>query len=67
MAGHLDKGHYIIDTHDHDIRLEVWELYQKAIPLFGDVSFLLERDDHIPPLKTLVKELSYAKKIYARH
>jgi uncharacterized protein (UPF0276 family) len=63
MAGHLDKGDYIIDTHDHDIRREVWDLYQKAIPLFGEVSFLLERDDHIPPLKTLLKELQYAKKL----
>src|SRR5690606_9601693 len=66
LAGHLDKGHCLIDTHDHDIRREVWELYQQAIPLFGKVSFLLERDDHIPPLKKLVKELKQAKNIFKK-
>ena len=64
IAGHLDKKTYLLDTHDHPIRKEVWDLYQKAIPLFGDVSLLLERDDHIPPLPTLLKELNEAKEYH---
>ncbi len=66
IAGHKDKGDYILDTHDHDIRDEVWDLYTKTAPLFQDVSLLLERDDHIPPLKDLLKELDYARKIHAK-
>ena len=29
IAGHLDKGEYLLDTHDHTIRDEVWDLYKK--------------------------------------
>jgi uncharacterized protein (UPF0276 family) len=65
IAGHLDKGSYILDTHDHEIRDEVWELYRQTIPHFENVSLMLERDDHIPPLTELIDELMIAKKIYA--
>jgi uncharacterized protein len=64
MAGHLDKGSFILDTHDHDIRDEVWDLYQKTLPLFGPVSTLIERDDDIPPLGELIKELDHARDIH---
>jgi uncharacterized protein (UPF0276 family) len=63
IAGHNDKGHYILDTHDHEVRDEVWALYQQAAPMFGDVSLMLERDDDIPPLEEMLKELDYAKAI----
>ncbi len=64
IAGHDDKGSYVLDSHDHPVRDEVWELYAKAIPLFGNTSLMIERDDHIPPLPDLLKELEYAKKIH---
>ncbi len=64
IAGHDDKGTYILDTHDHEIRDEVWDLYRQTIPLFGDVSLMLERDDHIPPLPELLAEVAYARKIH---
>ena len=66
IAGHDDKGTYVLDSHDHPVRDEVWALYQKAIPLFGDVSLMIERDDHIPPLNELLKELDYAKSLHAQ-
>lgn len=61
LAGHDDKGSYILDSHDHPVRKEVWELYQKAIPFLGEVSILLERDANIPPLKEMVQELRQVK------
>ncbi|MFA5959596.1 MAG: DUF692 domain-containing protein [Tatlockia sp.] len=61
LAGHLQCEDYIIDTHDHPVIQEVWELYAKAVQRFGDVSTLIERDDNIPPLETLQQELAYAK------
>ena len=65
MAGHEDHGTYIIDTHDHPIRDEVWELYAYALRRFGPVSTLIERDDNIPPLDELITELDHARQIAA--
>lgn len=67
IAGHKDKGNYILDTHDNEIRDEVWDLYRYAKSQFGEVSVLLERDDNIPELNTLLDELNQAKKIYEEH
>lgn len=63
LAGHQNCDDYIIDTHDHPVINEVWELYAKAIKRFGDVSTMIERDDQIPPFEELWQELDYAKKI----
>ncbi len=65
LAGHTDMGDYIIDTHDHPIRAEVWELYRAAAGRFGPVSTMIERDDNIPPLAELVEELEQARAIAA--
>lgn len=46
LAGHHDYGTHVIDTHDHPVRDEVWELYGHVWPLTGGVSTLLEWDDH---------------------
>jgi len=65
LAGHADHGDYCIDTHDHPVRAEVWELYREAIRLFGEVPVMIERDDNIPPLDELVRELDTARDIAA--
>ncbi len=66
IAGHLDLGTHVIDTHDHPVRDEVWDLYAHAVRRFGNVSTLLERDDNIPPLAELVAELDQARAVAAR-
>jgi uncharacterized protein (UPF0276 family) len=63
MAGHLNNGTHIIDTHDHPIIHEVWELFAYAAQRFGRVSSMIERDDNIPPLEELIEELNTLKKI----
>ena len=63
LAGHLNKGNYIIDTHDHEIIDAVWRLYEKTIKAHGMISTMIERDDNIPPLSELLEELTKAKKI----
>jgi uncharacterized protein len=65
LAGHEDNGSYLIDTHDHPIRDEVWDLYAYAVKRFGPVSTLIERDDRIPPITELVAELDIARRISA--
>lgn len=63
MAGHSNFKTHIIDTHDHDIIQEVWDLYAYAVERFGKVSMIIERDDHIPPLAELITELNQARSI----
>lgn len=65
LAGHLNKGDYSIDTHDHDIIDSVWNLYAESMKHFGHISTMIERDDDIPPLKTLLAELQKARDISA--
>ncbi len=61
LAGHLDLGSHVIDTHDAPVCEAVWDLYAHALRRHGPVSTLLERDDHIPPLEELVAELDRAR------
>jgi len=63
LAGHEDNGTYIVDTHDHPIREEVWDLYAHAVARFGPVATLIERDDNIPPLAELIEELDRARAV----
>ena len=37
LAGHSDHGAYLLDTHDHPVRDEVWDLYEYAIRRIGTV------------------------------
>ncbi len=63
LAGHEHNLTHIIDTHDHDVPREVWDLYAHAVRRFGPVSTMIERDDHIPPLAEVVAELDTARRI----
>ena len=63
LAGHHNHGDYIIDTHDAPVIDPVWALYEYAISKLGAISTMIERDDNIPPLYELVKELEIARKI----
>jgi uncharacterized protein (UPF0276 family) len=65
LAGHLNKGDYSIDTHDHEIIDSVWNLYAESVKRFGHISTMIERDDDIPPLNTLLAELQKARNISA--
>ena len=53
LAGHSDHGMYLLDTHDHPIRSEVWALYEYAVGRFGRVPTLIEWDDNIPEFEVL--------------
>ena len=63
LAGHSDFGDYVIDTHDHDVPLPVWELFERAFTRFGPVSTMIERDDNIPPFDELLEELGMARSL----
>ncbi|MFT3741713.1 MAG: DUF692 domain-containing protein [Gammaproteobacteria bacterium] len=63
LAGHLNLETHIVDTHDHPVIPEVWDLYQAALRRFGPISTLIERDANVPPLHELKQELDYAKSL----
>ena len=66
LAGHRNHGDYIVDTHDEPVIDPVWQLYKTAVRRFGRVSTMIERDENIPPLPTLLAELDQARRIAAR-
>ena len=63
LAGHQNNGTHIVDTHDHPIIKDVWDLYARALHRFGPISTMIERDDNIPPLPELLEELHMAREI----
>ncbi len=61
LAGHSDHGSYLLDTHDHPIRPEVWALYWHAVGRFGPVPTLIEWDDNIPDFEVLAATANEAR------
>lgn len=61
LAGHSDHGDYVLDTHDHPVREEVWQLYAQVWPLTGGVSTLLEWDEEFLSFEETWKEALRAK------
>lgn len=65
LAGHTDKGRYVLDTHSDHVRDEVWSLYRRAIARAGAVSTLVEWDDDIPAWDVLSAEAEKARALRA--
>jgi uncharacterized protein len=61
LAGHADKGTYLLDTHSDHVRREVWDLYRRAIRRIGSTSTLIEWDDDIPSWEDLALEATMAR------
>ena len=62
LAGHADKGRYLLDTHGDHVRREVWDLYRRAVRRCGSVSTLVEWDEDIPAWETLAEEAAMARR-----
>jgi len=61
LAGHTRQGEFLIDTHDQPVPDPVWDLYARAVELFGPVTTMIERDDNIPAFDELLDELGQAR------
>ncbi len=66
LAGHSNKGKFLLDTHDHPVIEPVWKLYREAVERFGEISTLVEWDDHIPPFERLESESERAREIFGQ-
>lgn len=56
----------LIDTHDSPVPARVWALYDEVRRRAGAVAVMIERDDDIPPLASLLDELARARGPYDR-
>jgi uncharacterized protein (UPF0276 family) len=68
IAGHavreLPDGNTLrIDDHGSRVISEVWSLYHEALARFGAVPTLIEWDNNIPPLETLLQEARHADRL----
>jgi uncharacterized protein (UPF0276 family) len=65
LAGHENRGAYLLDTHSQHVRSEVWELYRRALRRCGPVSTLIEWDESIPAWEVLAAEAAKARAVRA--
>lgn len=65
LAGHsareFDGVELCIDTHDAPVSAEVWRLYDEVLRRFGPLPTLIEWDASLPPLATLVAQVTAAR------
>lgn len=61
LAGYLDKGTHLVDTHGDYIAGPVWELYAQALKRFGKVPTLIEWDTDVPTFQELSREAKRAQ------
>lgn len=64
--GGVDAERLIVDTHGSDCCDEVLALLERTLEKTGPVPVLLERDQDIPPLDTLLAEVARIKAIWSR-
>ncbi len=63
VAGHSDMGTHKIDTHDHPVCGDVWELFSYVRQRFGPIPAMIERDDRFPPFSELLDELRHMRQL----
>ncbi|MEL6710781.1 MAG: DUF692 domain-containing protein [Pseudomonadota bacterium] len=60
LAGFSDQGNILIDAHNNPVTEPVWALYQQVLQDFPDTPTLIEWDNDIPPLPTLLAQAARA-------
>ncbi len=63
LAGHTNRGSYLLDTHSDHVHADVWDLYGRALRRFGPTSTLIEWDENIPSWEVLAAEASQARSV----
>ena len=63
LAGFLDEGWVLIDTHGSPVADDVWSLYRETVRRLGPVPTLIEWDVDIPPLDTVLDQADRARSV----
>jgi len=61
LAGFEDKGTYLLDAHNNKVSSPVWALYQEVMKKDNTIPTLIEWDNDLPPLSTLLQEAEKAR------
>lgn len=61
LAGYSEYEGFLLDTHDHPVQDEVWQLYAKVYPHTQQASTLLEWDNRLVSFEETWKEALKAK------
>jgi len=67
LAGYEDKGHFLIDAHNHRVSEPVWQIYRQLAQRLPDVPVCIEWDNDIPALGMLLAEARRARTLRPRH
>lgn len=62
LAGHRDEGWLRVDDHGSPVSEPVWALYAELVRRIGPVTTVIEWDNHIPDLSTLINQAEIARK-----
>jgi len=60
LAGFEEREGFVLDAHNNPVAEPVWELYKQLIQIIPDVPTLIEWDNDIPSLQTLMAEAEKA-------
>jgi len=63
LAGFQQQENFLLDAHNNPVSEPVWRLYQRLIKRKADIPTLIEWDNDIPPLQTLLNEAKKADRI----
>jgi uncharacterized protein (UPF0276 family) len=66
LAGHADKGAFLLDDHSTAVPPPVWHLYERAIGRLGPIPTIVEWDENVPSLDELAAECAKARVVESR-
>jgi len=61
LAGYQQQENYLLDAHNNPVSEPVWDLYKRLIKRKADIPTLIEWDNDIPSLQTLLYEAAKAE------
>lgn len=63
LGGHEQRENLLVDTHGAAVCNEVWEIYAYISQLYGVIPALIEWDNNVPSLETLMSEKAKAEQV----
>ncbi len=65
LAGHSDKGSFLLDDHSTPVPAAVWSLYERLVARAGAIPTVIEWDENVPTLQRLTQESEKARLVAA--
>lgn len=63
LGGFEDRGHYLLDAHNHPVSHEVWQLFELSMQYATDIPALIEWDNDIPGFDVLLEQAQLAEQV----